>query len=1607
MVIPSGMFPIAKALIGQTQHIVLSRVGTSAITVPITITATSGSAFTLAAGDISIVNGTVSNFNGSGTSRVTFTASPGSGSGVMSIVVMKTGLSSNALEIQFSPSSGSGYTGGGTFSRVIDYGINSYIDIEFHNGILYLLEAGSRDRLLRIDETTGSQTLVSSSRRFGANIRNPISLVSISGTLYLTAGEGFYSLGATPDGSVTRIGALADYVGKSSTTGVSRSAAIGNTIYTMVTINVGTSETPRFRYILFARDVTKDSGSRVGTSENLGLSSGFPRALVNINNVLYAIVEGAGISETLYRVNITTGIASSPLALILGDHVSDTVNGGASKSPETLYLLARESSADIELFKTGSLPAGTQQITLSRIGSSTISGPITVTASSDRHFSISSDSFSVTGGNVSNLTRISSTRYTFTFTPDTGFSTATIAVMRTGFVSNVLRIPYSVRQSVVLSRVGVGGIDDPITVIATSGSILTLTDDDISITNGTISNFTGSGTARITFTATPSSGSGIMSITVMKTGLSSNVLRVSYVPELPNDVRNLTATSANRPRGQLFVDWDPPSSGPTPDLYFVQWRPEGSSNFEERSETGTSEIIASYGGAALEEDTVYEVRVFSALYVEGSFASTAARSPSFVSTTGRTRALPPAIPTGVTASRSSQDSRMINISWDAVEGATTYNVSFNNGRSFVTISGGDSTSYSILFVNAAQIVVRACNSNGCSNYSDSIEIPAHSSTTVIVATFGAAVVDIRRRTARVPVTFEEAISPLSFTPDDVTTTAPAGVDMTIRRSGPIFLSGEAFEYELVFTLPLLEEGTVTYDITGMVTADGESHSVSIVPGSFTFVANLLSATFEPAIVDNRFRNARVRINFSQAVLRTSFVNQDITVTLTTGGTTVTSEDGFTIVPVDSHRRGDGFYSRFWDLFFSIPDTVAGMITYDITGQVMIGDIIYGVSVDPGSFTFEAGQVTGTIFRRGTTPKGAYEISIAVDNDITGFGTSNINVTNGVASNVSGSGRSYTATITPTADSIDVNRISLIGTVTSSGSTVAISSNVLIVSFNTIQPAQATFENFSETETEDFTIDVNFAGDVVYTGVDATDFQLQYVSGTGLADSGLLDFTISKKTGDNNDYVLAFTPADGISGRYRLSAIGNVQQEATTRTILATPVEFNVRTQATTLGLLIVDRQRGRTHVGNIQLVVFAPDGMSFGGFTTDDVFITHVSGEPIATSGLEDFEVIDIGGGSAYNIILSPAIDKQGSIMVGLSGSVTRGGNSFAIVATSVTVSYDARQAIEAIWTDIDGVKIGNFNIGIDFAGDDPVSEFTTGDLIITRVSGDSLSTMGVAQSDITITADGSGNNYTIAFTPNASVKGVIQIDVFGNVKTGESGSQVTRGVSIPAARITIDTTGTVPVEEVALVSIGFAERPIGVLATEPISEQVHYAITWNKNTGGEFTHANIAIHESTAAGLFNPLSTALQNVGMTGTTTHYRLTYTPPENSKGQVVIEVLGDTFENNVAAYSNAIMYDTTEAPTDEIDINWAIPNETVTEPPFEIVAMFDPPIETSADIIRGLLDVEGVDLDFQSEDDLEVIKDSNMQVTFRILKLPGRFRGNISIGIDTDGLTIAGE
>jgi hypothetical protein len=311
-------------------------------------------------------------------------------------------------------------------------------------------------------------------------------------------------------------------------------------------------------------------------------------------------------------------------------------------------------------------------------------------------------------------------------------------------------------------------------------------------------------------------------------------------------------------------------------------------------------------------------------------------------------------------------------------------------------------------------------------------------------------------------------------------------DLAIGNATASAFSGSGTTYS--FTVTPAADGTVTVDIAAGAASDAAGNG-STVATRLSRTADLTRPTLNlsSAAGSSVTTAFTVTATFSESV--TGFDASDVTV----GNGTVSSLSG----------SGTTYT-------FTITPTADGPVTVDVAAN-SAGDSAGNGNTAATQLarTFTASAPTVTVATTATSPlNGAFTVSAVFSDPVTGFDLTDVTVGNGSASSFSGSGASYSFTVTPAADgavTVDVaaNAASDTG---GNGNTAA---TELSRTADVTPPSLTLSSATSGMVNAAFTVTATFSESV--TGFDASDVTV----GNG---------TVSSLTGSGTTYTFTVTPA---------------------------------------------------------------------------------------------------------------------------------------------------------------------------------------------------------------------------------------------------------------------------------------------------------------------------------------------------------------------------------------------------------------------------------------------------------------------------------------------------
>jgi len=549
---------------------------------------------------------------------------------------------------------------------------------------------------------------------------------------------------------------------------------------------------------------------------------------------------------------------------------------------------------------------------------------------------------------------------------------------------------------------------------------------------------------------------------------------------------------------------------------------------------------------------------------------------------------------------------------------------------------------------------------------------------------------------------------------------------------------------------------------------------------------------------------------------------------------------------------------------------------------------------------EAAAPTVTITPPSGTQAAAFDVTITFSENVTGFTSSDIGLTNGASvTSLTGSDASYTATIKPKATG-DITISVGANVATSSGGEGNTAADAQTVSVN-LPHSITVGEPEDGPHSEAFDVEVTFTESVgAFVANDIT------LSPSTLA-------TVTSVTGSAPTYTVTITPVSGQEGELDIEIAADAVQDAAD-----TPLDYPASNK---IEDVLIDAVRSQVSS------ITGPSGVQNGNF---DVTITF-------DEAVSDFDASDLtvsGGASAPSswktgsdgdATYTGTIDISGvstgnsnavTISVGRNVAEDAAGNGNFASASSVdlTVSVDNERPTTTIIAPTTPQN-GAFDVTIDFG--EAVTGFTVSDL---------SSTGGSTANNWKSGANGP-QRYTITFTPGNALITRPSFLVPANVATDAAGNNNT---SSGWSSVTLD---QIP-PKVSIIGVPSTEQKAAFDLTVTFSEDVAGFAKGDLTVTGEAT------------------ATAVSAVGTSKS--EYTATITPNAGKEGDVTVTVNANTVKDT-AGNGNTV-----SAATSNIHIDTIRPTATISVPTTPQNGAFDATIdfgETVAGFVKSDVTVGG--------------------------------------------------
>jgi len=398
---------------------------------------------------------------------------------------------------------------------------------------------------------------------------------------------------------------------------------------------------------------------------------------------------------------------------------------------------------------------------------------------------------------------------------------------------------------------------------------------------------------------------------------------------------------------------------------------------------------------------------------------------------------------------------------------------------------------------------------------------------------------------------------------------------------------------------------------------------------------------------------------------------------------------------------------------------AGATITDAAGNALVSLAVTGANNNAIVITNDTTPPDVTLSTAASEPvSGAFSVSISFTETVTGFSAADLVVGNGTVGSFSGSGDSYTASITPTDDgavTIDIPA----GAAQDGAGNDNTAATRLSVEHDGKGPDVTISSDASGSVSGAFSVTVRFTETV-------TDF----VAGDITVGNG----TLSNFSGSGASYTADITPAS--DGVVTVDVAAGVAQDSA----------GNGNTAADQLALTLDRTAPGAS-------LSISGQGPVSGTFTLTVSFTEAVTGFALDDLSIENGSASDLAGADAnYTVLITPAAD--GDVTVGLpAATVQDGAGNDNTAADPIVVSSDSTPPVLSIELPGDEAE-GAFAVRFEFS--ETVSGFEAADIVVTN---------GVASEF----ADAGDGTYTATVTPEA--RGTVTLSVAADAATDAAGN--------------------------------------------------------------------------------------------------------------------------------------------------------------------------------------------------------------------------------------------
>ncbi len=857
---------------------------------------------------------------------------------------------------------------------------------------------------------------------------------------------------------------------------------------------------------------------------------------------------------------------------------------------------------------------------------------------------------------------------------------------------------------------------------------------DVTVTNGTLSNFVGSGTG-YTFDVTATGATPMTAVvnTGTFTDAAGNDNSTSNTLSYTVDFTAPTATSITF--GQSAF-----SSGQTATVTIVLSEAASGATFDNTDVTvqsGTLSTLTTANNitwtgtftptASIEDATNVATVGTGWMDIAGNTATSGATSANYSIDTFAPTAT--SITFGQTAFSSGQTTTVTIVLSEAATAFTNADVTVESG-SLSAITTADNITWTGTFTPTGSI-----------------------EDTTNVATIGTVWTDLAGNTATAGATSAnytvDTVVPtvtMVATPSSVNSGATSTITFTLSESsvdfgsGDVSVSGGALSgfvgsgtgYSATFTPTPSSTASGTVNVASSTFTDAAGNNnpaaTELVIGVDTQSPFVTSITYSDSAFSSG-QTATVTIVLSEAASGATFDNTDVTVESGTLST-ITTADNVTWT---------GTFTPTASIEDATNVATVGIVWTDIAGNTALsGATSANYAIDTVVPTISMVAVPTSVNSGATSV-----ITFTLSESSVNFTSGDVSVAGGTFGSFMGSGMSYSGVFTPTASSTATGTVNVAAAAfTDAAGNDNVAATELEVSVDTIVPTVTLTTSASSPTNANFTVLATFSKPV--TGVTSGDFNVT----NGVASA----FTALSSTGYT---VLITPPLDGATTVYISGAS-------------AQDSFLNNNEPSNTLSV---------TYDGTDPTVVLSTSAANptNGAFTVLATFSEPVTGVlagdfSVSNGTKNTFTALSSTG---YSIVVTPITDGAVDINMAFNAALDLATNP-STTATQLTRTYDSIPPTIAISASGTSVHSGTTSL-VTFTLSEPSTNFSSGDVVVT---GGTIT--GFA---------GSGTGYTATFVPTGSstASGLI------NVATGTFSDAATNNNAVAATEVVIDVDTVVP----------------------------------------------------------------------------------------------------------------------------------------------------------------------------------------------------------------------